>query len=298
MISVIIPTHKRAGLLFYELEKIYQQKDVDIEVVVINDIEDEDETDKINILFPDVKYIKSEYFQGPSEKHKKGFAITTGEFVYMPDDDDYLTDDYFFSKSEKIFKKDNSISIVCGNVNIRYENDDSSPVQYRHQKLNISGKINGINYLQEFQHKYIKPASTVSTIFRRSALDENMIEMSDSSIYMQALLNGDAWFIDDIVAVYRIQQSKGKSLTSSASLNFIMNVIRQKEHIYMRAKSLLQRPKDFWSYHFEMSYMLLSQKQNCNSEKKRVLLWGLAHMHGSIRMFYYIIKQLVKLVLE
>ena len=98
MVSVIIPTHKRAELLFYELERIFSQKNVDFDVVVINDIEDEDETDCINEKFPNVTYIKSSIIQGPSEKHKKGLSITTGDYVYLPDDDDYLIDDYFFEK--------------------------------------------------------------------------------------------------------------------------------------------------------------------------------------------------------
>ena len=60
---------------------------------------------------------------------------------------------------------------------------NSSNTKTIKQNLNISGKINGLKYLQEIQHKYIKPVSTVSTLFRRNGIDGNMIEMSDSSIY-------------------------------------------------------------------------------------------------------------------
>lgn len=294
MVSVIIPTHKRANLLFYELERIYNQKNVEIEVVVVNDIEEEDETDRITELFPDVIYIKSSQIQGPSEKHKKGFAITTGEYVYMPDDDDYLIDDYFFEKAEKVFQKDNTISLVSGNVNIRYEDEDNKEIETAHQQINISGRISGRNYLQEFQHKLNKPASTVSTVYRRAALNANMIEMSDSSLYMETLFHGDAFIMDDIVAVYRVRKVKGASLTSSATLPFILNVLKQKEQFYFRAKGLLERPKDFWCNQFATTYGLLAEKPKCEKDKLKVLFWGGMHMHGSIRMFSFIIYRLLR----
>jgi glycosyltransferase involved in cell wall biosynthesis len=295
MVSVIIPTHKRADLLFYELERIYSQKNVEIEVVVVNDIEEEDETDRITCLFPQVIYIKSNQVQGPSEKHKKGFAITKGEYVYMPDDDDYLIDDHFFEKAIKIFQQDDSISFVSGNVKIRYEDENHKEISTAHQVLNLSGKIDGFEYLQEFQHNYNKPASTVSTLYRRASIDGNMIEMSDSSIYMESLFNGNAFIIDDIVAGYRVRSIKGKSLTSSASLGFIINVLKQKEQFYMRAIGKLPRPKDFWSYQFSATYGLFAQKQNCNREKITLLVWGIRHSHGSIRLNVFLIKQIVKL---
>ena len=297
MISVIIPTHKRAELLIYELERIYRQKNVEIEVVVVNDIEEEDETDRITEIFPDIKYIKSSHIQGPSEKHKKGFSITTGEYVYMPDDDDYLIDDHFFEKAEKIFKIDNSVSLVSGNVNIRYEDDNNTEIKTIKRHLNISGKINGFEYLQEFQHKYRKPASTVSTLYRRNCLDGNMIEMSDSSIYMEALFHGNAFVMDDIVAVYRVRTLKGKSLTSSASLSFIMNVLKQKETFYYRSLNVLPRPKDFWFYHFSATYNLFSQKPKCKNEKIKVLWWGLRHSHNSLKLLLYLFSRYVKVLL-
>lgn len=294
MVSVIIPTHKRADLLIYELERIYNQKNVEIEVVVVNDIEEDDETDRITELFPNIKYIKSSQIQGPSEKHKKGLLMTSGEYVYMPDDDDFLIDDHFFEKAEKIFKDDSTISFVSGNVNMRYEDEDGKVIETVHQVLNLSGKINGYQYLQEFQHKYSKPASTVSTLYRRSSLDANMIEMSDSSLYMEALFHGDAFIIDDIVAAYRVRRIKGHSLTSSASLPFILNVLKQKEQFYFRAEAVLDRPKDYWFNQYSVTFSLLAEKPKCIKDKLKVLFWGFMHMHGSIRMFAFIVYRLLR----
>lgn len=294
MVSVIIPTHKRAELLFYELERIFSQKNIDFDVVVISDIEDEDETDCIKEKFPNVTYIKSSIIQGPSEKHKKGLSITTGDYVYLPDDDDYLIDDYFFEKAINLLEKDPSLAFVSGNVDYLYENEWSEEKEIAHHRLTLSGKIDGLVYLQEFQHIYPKPISTVSTIFRRFCLDQNMIEMSDSSMYMNALLHGNAYIMDDVVAVYRIREKKGKSLTTSASLPFIINVLKQKESLYYQAKTRIPRPRDFWSYQFINTYSLLANKPDCRREQISLVKWGLMHLHGSIKLLSFLIRQTIR----
>ena len=291
MVSVIIPTHNRADLLFYELERVYRQKNIDIEVVVVNDVEDDNETDCIKEKFPEVTYIKSNSIQGPSDKHKKGLSITTGEYVYMPDDDDYLIDDYFFEKAVKKLEEDRRLSFVSGNVNLLYENDNHEALGVQAHRLSISGRIEGLKYLQEFQHDYPKPVSTISTVFRRSSLDCNMIEMSDSSMYMNALLYGDAFIMDDIVAVYRIRQKSGNSLSSSATLLFIINVLKQKENLFYQVINRIPRPKDFWCYQYINTYALLSQKPKSEKEKKHILKWGFKHTHGSLRLLFFLFRQ-------
>ena len=290
MVSVVIPTHKRAGLLIYGLERIYGQKGVEMEVAVINDIEDEDETDRIAELFPGISYVKSGAIQGPSEKHKKGLSMTGGEYVYMPDDDDYLIDDRFFEKAVKILEENPDVAFVSGNVNILVEGENGETVGIRPHRLAVSGKINGLEYLQEFQRAYPKPLSTVSTLFRRSSLDPDMIEMSDSSMYMNALLCGNAFIMDDTVAVYRIRKKKGGSLTSSASLPFIMNALRQKESLYLQARTRIPRPGDFWRYQFANTYSLLAEKPGCKQEKSYVVKWGFRHLHGSFRLLLYLCR--------
>ena len=117
MISVIIPTHNRSELLFFELEQIYKQKDVEFEVIVVNDIDGNDVTDAITTLFPSVHYIKSSKIQGPSEKHKAGLRIAKGDYLYLPDDDDFLVDEFFFKKAVDLLEKDSALAFVSGGVN-------------------------------------------------------------------------------------------------------------------------------------------------------------------------------------
>ena len=254
-LSVIIPTHKRKDYLFFELDHIYNQKDVCFEIIVVNDVDTPDETDEITKQYPDVIYIKDSSIQGPSNKHKAGYKISKGNYLYMPDDDDYLTDDLFFRKAIDLMNDNIKLAFVSGQCLISYEFDDKEKNYFEDDVMNARGYIRNVDYLQEFQHKLDKATSTVSTIFRRKAFDEtdavNMIEMSDSSMYMQSLLWGDALVLDDVVAVYRIKKN---SLTTTLSFLFIMNVMRQKEQIYKRSRTLLNNPRDFWYNQFSLTY--------------------------------------------
>lgn len=298
-ISVIIPTHKRANYLDYELERIYRQKYINFEVIVINDIEAYDETDDIIKKYPSIIYIKDEAVQGPSNKHKKGYNIAKGDYLYMPDDDDYLIDDFFFYKAVSIMEKDKSIAFLSGSVILSYEDENAFILEEIKQDLKISGKIDGPFYLNEMQLKFPKPASTISTIFRKQTFDTlnaiNMIEMSDTSMYILALLGGDAYILPDYVAKYRIKKN---SLTTTASLSFLYNVLHQKELFLQLGKGRILKPHKFWESHFSATYMLLYGSKNCKKDKCNMLLWGLKHTHGSLLMFLFICKQFLNIILK
>ena len=296
-LSVIIPTHKRKDYILYELEQIYKQQDVNFEVIVVNDIEEDDETDVILKRFPQIIYIKDSKIQGPSNKHKAGYRIAKGNYLYMPDDDDYLTDIYFFRKAIDIMAQDSNLSFVSGQCQISYEFEDTSKNYLKSHATTNVGRIDGANYLQEFQHKISKPLSTVSTIFRKRAFDEtdaiNMIEMSDSSMYMQALLWGDSYIMEDMVAVYRV---KGSSLTSTASYSFMKNVIEQKELLYKKTIGYVAHPKKFWAQQFILTYNFWPNKSI--DDIKKILNWLCLHLHGSVELYLFIIKELLKLTIK
>ncbi len=295
MISVIIPTHKRKDLLLYELDCIYKQKNADYEIIVINDIEEPDDTDIIKTLYPDIVYIKDKRIQGPSNKHKEGFKIAHGEYLYMPDDDDYLTDEYFFSKAIDLLNKDSSLSFVSGNVVRRYEDENRTMQREDYSKINIIGKIEGKKYFQKFQCGYKKPISTVSTIYRKSALDLKMIEMSDSSMYLYALLKGNAYIMDEFVAVYRV---KAGSLTSTASCDFIFNVLKQKEWLFRHSIGIIPEPKTFWYFHYRKTYNFIGRKDGIRKEKMDLLKWGIKHNGGSLRLIFFLFHEYIKVFIK
>lgn len=295
-VSVIIPTHRRRDYLFYELDHIFKQKDVRFEVIVVNDIEELDSTDDIISRYPDIIYIKDSKIIGPSNKHKAGYKIAKGKFLYMPDDDDYLTDEFFFRKAVDKMIYDQRLAFVSGQCQISYEYDDVSKNCLKQHQTKVRGRLSGSDYLQEFQHEMDKPLSTVSTIFRKQAFDETnaieMVEMSDSSMYMQALLWGDAFIMNDSVAVYRI---KGGSLTSTLNFEFMMSVLRQKYLLYKKSIGYVKNPRMFWYWQFILSYTFFPAKTN--SIKWKLLFWGFRHSGLSLNLWRYLFRESINIIL-
>lgn len=300
MISVIIATHNRADLLDEELRQIYKQKNVEFEVFVINDNEEPEETDGVMAKYPLATYIKNNKIQGPCNKFKAGFKLSKGQYLYMPNDDDYLTDDYFFAKSEAILNNDKTISFVSGNVTILYDYIERTR-ELVPNVLNIEGRIPAVDYMQHFQEDYEKPLSTCSTIFRKKAFDrigiDNIIEFTDASQYLMALLYGDAYIMKDDVAIYRIRETKN-SLTYNASKDFIINVLKQKETIYRWAKTVLPQPRKFWANQFRITYTVVTASNMNAFNQIMINLWGVLHSHWSRALIKYALKNIYKVTIK
>lgn len=301
MISVIIPTHNRPSLLDDALSHIFQQKDVTIEVIVLNDVVSDNLTRKVIEKYPDIIYVEDGSFDGPSSKRKRGFQISQGEYIYTPDDDDYLTDEYFFAKCISMLNSDEALSFVSGNASILYEYEDSSRNAYGEHTLNVQGRISSVDYIQHFQEKYEKPISTAPTLFRRRSFDKegisNIIEFSDSSIYLICLLYGDAYILEDNVAVYRINAEKS-NLTHNASWEYIISVLKQKEYIYLKARLRLPNPKLFLANQFSMTYSFVLQSQWSKMDLIKLNIWLIYHSHLSLKILSKACRNIVNVLIR
>lgn len=295
LITVIIPAYRRRDYLFYALDRILAQKDVRLEVLVFSEVMELDEVDEVQEAYPQVRYLKTDRYQGASEKRRAGICMAKGDYLYMPDDDDYLTDDTFLKRALDILESDPSLSMVAGDTMISYEYADRSRNHKERRELRLEGRIRGIDYLQEVQVTMSKPMSSVSTLFRKQVFIDRgldaMYEISDVCMYMNALLWGDMVMLPEVVAVYRFHE---KNLTYHLSHTFMMNVLREKHRIYMDARSRLSRPADFWFHHFRITYFFYRDGSATFMGKIKMLLWGLCHLHGNIRLTRLIFASLVQ----
>ena len=299
LVSVIIPTFKRTDMLFYELDRIFEQKGVSLEVIVINDDILNDPTDEIISKYPSVIYLKSKEKIGPGKKHQLGYRIAKGEYVSFPDDDDYLIDEYFFYNAVKKMEEMESLAFVSGNGYIKYEDENGKEIKLVKDKLNISGFYEKTDLIEHIGGKYDKPLSSFPTVFRKKSLDNqrflDQIEMSDLSIYFLALLDGDAFILDDYVGVYRVHS---RSLTTKKSSSaWILDVLRQKKCIFDKIKNKIKEPEVWWCRHYFVTYHFYANTSNDRIEKGKLLWWGVKHgivsklyIHRWLSEVYYLIK--------
>ena len=95
-ISVIIPTFNREKMLYRALESVVNQKNVDTEIIVVDDGSSDKTEQMIKRNFHDIKYLKQDN-RGVSAARNLGITNATGNFIALLDSDD----EWKLSKLEK-----------------------------------------------------------------------------------------------------------------------------------------------------------------------------------------------------
>lgn len=288
MISIIIPTYNRYAMLCEAIESILMQKDIELEILVIDD-NSTDRTAEITQLHPQITYIKNDENKGPGYNRKVGYNLSKGDYIVFMDDDDYYVNDHFFSNAIQILKKQQSLSFVAANSYVKHEPSD----ELHKWPLNVSGYIDRIKYLENFQFKYFKPNSTFTAVFRKASLEEaklsDMKMVNDSSIYMRALSVGDAYILESFIGVYRIHS---QNISKSLDYNFLIENLDEKEYILHRNKQDMKHPGIWWFKQFRLTYGYFWGTKPQEADRMEVIRWGKRHLNNSPILALYLIFQI------
>lgn len=87
-VSVIIPTHNRSHLLELCLRGVLWQRNVDFEVIVVDDGSTDDTPRMLQTLGDPIRVVRHERARGVSGARNRGIAEARGEWVAFLDDDD------------------------------------------------------------------------------------------------------------------------------------------------------------------------------------------------------------------
>ena len=247
MISVIVPTYNRLGMLRALLETVYAQEDCGFEILVVDDGSTDGTEAAMTAEDGRVLYLRNERNSGPGFSRRRGFLASRGEYVVFADDDDYYTDPSFFFRAVNTLREDadRSLAFAAANARILYEDTG----ELREAPLRMSGRIRAADYLRGFSGEYPKPLSTFPAVFRREALERgglrDTVQTDDRVIYLRALLAGDAFILPESAGVYRVH---GSNLSSSVSAEFTVTLHRENRAVYdeIRRRGLLEEPEDWW----------------------------------------------------
>jgi glycosyltransferase involved in cell wall biosynthesis len=93
-VSVVVPTRDRSRLLALTLRSVLWQRDVDLEVVVVDDGSTDDTAEVVaGIGDPRVRLVRHPSPQGVSAARNRGIAAASGAWVAFCDDDDLWAPD-------------------------------------------------------------------------------------------------------------------------------------------------------------------------------------------------------------
>jgi glycosyltransferase involved in cell wall biosynthesis len=93
-VSVVVPTHNRAALLLLTLRSVLRQRDVDLEVVVVDDGSTEPVQHAVDRLGDSrIRVIRHDQPRGVSAARNRGAAAARGRWIAFLDDDDLWSPD-------------------------------------------------------------------------------------------------------------------------------------------------------------------------------------------------------------
>lgn len=258
MISVIIPTFNRKELLLKAIDSVFMQKDVEYEIIIVDDCSVDGTQEAIERLRKkekNITYIRNTENRGPGYARREGFLRSKGNYIVFMDDDDYYTASDFYKKALATFreKANSNLAFVAGNAETYLSEKD----KYDKRKLNISGYVDGMEYLLNFSDKYEKPKSTFTAVFDREILEKSgikeMYTVNDASIYMRVLLMGNAFILNDVIGVYLVH---GSNISNSIACSFLIDNFEEKKVIRERLEKRVpkDRIKDWWKKQVKVTF--------------------------------------------
>ena len=111
-------TYRRPGLIVGAIESILGQRDVQVEVLVIDDCPDGSaETVVLGMGDPRVRYMRNPHPSNgrPAIPRNVGWPLTSGEIIHFADDDD-LVPDGLYADAMAEFRRFPDIGVVFGSI--------------------------------------------------------------------------------------------------------------------------------------------------------------------------------------
>ena len=204
--SVIIPTYNRKEFLADAINSVLSQTQKSLEVIVVDDCSTDGTGDFVKSLTDErIRYFRNDKNSGQEVSRMNGFRQARGKYITFLDDDDYYTDYEFFSKAVKIHEEHEAdeipIVMVCANAKLV----DTRTGKAGLWNIGEPGRVKGLDYVLGRGHG--KPPSTFPTVFRADILRKAGLEnkiIFDTMTYIEAALEGDVWFMPDIIGIYRV----------------------------------------------------------------------------------------------
>lgn len=193
VLSIIIPVYNTVDFLYECFDSVINQKDIDIEIIAIDDGSTDGSTEIIRAYEGKYSFFKAIYLennQGVSVARNKGLSVATGKYIGYLDSDDYVIPNKY-SKFINICEKNN-----LDLIRFSYENF----LDNKHGKIKTNKKINvnmmvakyesnimtGQELLSDLKNKNDYVVNVCLWIVKRSLIEKNNIRFLPGIIYEDA----------------------------------------------------------------------------------------------------------------
>jgi len=204
LVSVVIATHNRAGLLQQALDSVYAQEGVgeqfEMEVIVVDDASS-DATPEVVRRYPGVRYIRLAKNRGPCAGRNVGIKESAGAYVAFLDDDD-LWLPYKLRVQVPVLQAHPETGVVYSQQIVSFGNQVSVWPDSRRAP---SGFVFRTMLMYGF-------TSVDSVVVRREAFekagyfDESVREWDDYDMWLRLAFYFPFTFVPGPVAIYRLSR--------------------------------------------------------------------------------------------
>jgi len=214
LVSVILPTYNRAGVLPRAIDSVFAQTYKNIELIVVDDGSTDDTPRILSHYGNNIKII-SQKNKGVSAARNTGIRQARGDYIAFVDSDDKwlpskLEDQIRFFQDHP----NDNIALVCTDV----QAIDIHGVQHERRRFTPRHASCILNVVDIFKDPYLGlPTVMIDTRLagRDCLFDESLKSAEDIDLYLRIAVNHNAAYIHKkLVAVYQSPNSLSASLTS------------------------------------------------------------------------------------
>lgn len=209
-VGVVVPTRNRADVLLLTLRSILRQRDVEVEVVVVDEASTDDTAARVRALGdPRIRLVRHEEARGAAAARNAGWRAHTTRLVAFCDDDDLWAPTKLARQLEALERAPGCRWAVCGAVLI-----DEHDRIIDHQRPDVSGDV-----VASLVVANTLPAGGSGVLAERSLVeevggfDESRLRSEDWDLWVRLALRSPLATVDEPLVAYRIW-SGGKSRTA------------------------------------------------------------------------------------
>lgn len=284
-ISVIIPCYNSGKFLRACIESVLQQKEVDCEIIVVDD-GSTDDTALVAKSFSQGVY-QHQTNKGPSAARNAGIALSKGEYLVFLDADDLLVPDGLIN-NWKALQPSPEAAFVSGAHEVRY-----LPAG---QSWRVGHIPAGSGYEALLQRNYIGMPGSV--MFRRWVFDhhrfpEQIRYCEDYQLYLSIARHHPIMAHDGLVAVYQLHEANATNQYSKLLLGALQVLKEQESQLRSESEWLaLLKGQVFWkSYYGEKIFDHLLTQLYSNQQTTKADEQILRRHHNDYYKAYRLLKQ-------
>jgi glycosyltransferase involved in cell wall biosynthesis len=245
LVSVIIPTYNRSGVICRTIDNVLSQTCRDIEVIVVDDGSTDDTLEKLSRYSGQIRVI-SQPNAGPAKARNRGIEVAVGEFVAFQDSDDLWASNKLERQVDLLKRADRSVVCCLCNAIFRYEGRPEFTSFQRAWLFPSCDEGIWINVADVLATRFVLFCQTVmirrEVLTRIGGFDETLKYHEDYELPLRLSLEGPWAFIGEPLTIW--QQGAAGSWSEKA----LNEEIHLKEcEIRMRNK-ILERVGDIREY--------------------------------------------------